>query len=134
MSLVERWLGRLRMKAALVWRVAGDRRLPWRARLPAVLALVYVASPIDLIPDSLPGFGWLDDFLVLLLAAAITPFLVPRALRLEHGGSAGEAALAADPLADGTGFVTLSWLLIVIGTLLALAALLASATDFAIGT
>ena len=45
----------------LVWDLATDRRLPWRARAPAMLALAYVASPFDLIPDSLPGFGWLDD-------------------------------------------------------------------------
>jgi hypothetical protein len=99
-----------------------------------VLALAYVASPIDLIPDSLPGFGWLDDFLVLLLAAAITPLLVPRALRREYAGHAAPSAAAAEPLdGDGTGLAALSWLLIIIGSMLALAALFATALDLGIG-
>jgi uncharacterized membrane protein YkvA (DUF1232 family) len=133
MSLVERWLGRVRHKMALVWGIATDRRLPWRARAPAVLALAYVASPIDLIPDSLPGFGWLDDFLVVLIAAAITPLLVPRRLRLEHGGRAAAPAGRAEPLASGTGLVALSWLLIIIGSMLALAALFAAFGELGTG-
>lgn len=32
-----------------------------------VLAAIYVISPIDLIPDA-PPIGWLDDFLILLIA------------------------------------------------------------------
>ncbi len=34
-----------------------------------VLALAYDVSPIDLIPDVIPVFGWSDDVLVTLVAA-----------------------------------------------------------------
>jgi uncharacterized membrane protein YkvA (DUF1232 family) len=74
------WLELMRRRVALVWELATDRRLPWRARAPAMLALAYVASPIDLVPDSLPGIGWLDDVMVLMIAAVVTPLLVPRTL------------------------------------------------------
>lgn len=30
-------------------------------------AIIYVVSPIDLIPDILPAFGWLDDLIVITL-------------------------------------------------------------------
>ena len=32
-----------------------------------ILALVYILSPYDLIPDFIPLRGWIDDFIVLLL-------------------------------------------------------------------
>lgn len=45
-------------------RVAG-----WKKAL-GVLAVVYAVMPIDLVPDVVPLFGWLDD--VGVLAAAFT--------------------------------------------------------------
>lgn len=36
-----------------------------------ILAAIYIISPIDFIPDFIVGIGWLDDFLVLLMALAI---------------------------------------------------------------
>ena len=32
------------------------------------LAVIYILSPIDIVPDFLPILGWLDDFLVGTLA------------------------------------------------------------------
>jgi len=32
---------------------------------PILLALIYLISPVDAIPDILPGVGWLDDLVVL---------------------------------------------------------------------
>ena len=34
-----------------------------------VLAIIYILSPIDIVPDFLPVFGWADDLLVGALAA-----------------------------------------------------------------
>jgi uncharacterized membrane protein YkvA (DUF1232 family) len=36
-----------------------------------ILAAIYIISPIDFIPDVIVGIGWVDDFLVLLMALAI---------------------------------------------------------------
>jgi uncharacterized membrane protein YkvA (DUF1232 family) len=35
---------------------------------PLLLGLLYLASPIDAIPDTLVGLGWVDDLVILLLA------------------------------------------------------------------
>jgi hypothetical protein len=40
-----------------------------RRLLPILIAILYVLSPVDAIPDLLPGLGWLDDLLVLGILA-----------------------------------------------------------------
>ena len=41
----------------------------WKRVIIAVLAMLYVISPLDLIPDFIPIIGWLDDLGVLVWAA-----------------------------------------------------------------
>ena len=41
----------------------------WKRVIIAVLAMLYVISPLDLIPDFIPVVGWLDDLGVLVWAA-----------------------------------------------------------------
>jgi uncharacterized membrane protein YkvA (DUF1232 family) len=67
----------LRRKARLAWRLFTDRRVPLRARavLPAVV--LYVAMPLDVVPDFIPVVGYLDDVLVILAAAWLFLRLVP---------------------------------------------------------
>jgi len=53
----------------LYYRLFNDSRVPFRLKIVLSLALVYVISPIDLIPDFLiPGLGYVDDIVVLLAA------------------------------------------------------------------
>lgn len=40
-----------------------------RRILPILAALLYVISPVDVVPDLFPGWGWMDDLLVLGLLA-----------------------------------------------------------------
>jgi uncharacterized membrane protein YkvA (DUF1232 family) len=73
-----------RAKAALLWRLLKDRRVPWwaKALLPALL--LYLALPVDLIPDFIPVLGHLDDLLVVLLVVAILLRAVPPEATEEH--------------------------------------------------
>jgi uncharacterized membrane protein YkvA (DUF1232 family) len=54
--------------ALLVKRLVGDPRVPRRSKLALVLLAGYLASPIDLVPDFIPGAGQLDDAILLGLA------------------------------------------------------------------
>jgi uncharacterized membrane protein YkvA (DUF1232 family) len=54
----------------LLWDLSRDARVPWTAKVVAFGAMAYVVSPIDLIPDVIPGAGRIDDL-----------YLVVRALR-----------------------------------------------------
>lgn len=74
-------LGRLltvfRKELMLAWAVLRDPRSPKAAKLFTVLAALYVVSPIDFVPDTIPVLGWLDDgmigFLLLQLAFKFLP-------------------------------------------------------------
>lgn len=52
----------------LLYRVARDSRVPWPAKAVAGGALAYVVSPVDVIPDFIPGVGKLDDLYLLVRA------------------------------------------------------------------
>ena len=54
---------------ALLRDILGDPTVPRRAKFAPALVLIYLAIPIDLIPDFIPGIGHLDD--ALLVAWAI---------------------------------------------------------------
>lgn len=41
----------------------------WKRAIIALLAFLYIISPLDLIPDVVPVIGWLDDLGVLAWAA-----------------------------------------------------------------
>jgi uncharacterized membrane protein YkvA (DUF1232 family) len=51
----------------LVHRLAGDRTLPRGVRVRLWLLLVYLAVPIDLVPDFVPVLGHADDAIVVAL-------------------------------------------------------------------
>ncbi|MDY0362087.1 MAG: YkvA family protein [Desulforegulaceae bacterium] len=44
------------------------RETPWKTIAAAAGAIIYFASPIDIVPDFIPLVGYLDDALVLKLA------------------------------------------------------------------
>lgn len=52
---------------ALLRRLVADRTLPGGIRVRLVLLLVYLASPIDLVPDFLPVIGYADDVIIVAL-------------------------------------------------------------------
>lgn len=52
----------------LLVRIVRDPRVSVRRKSFAVAALIYVVSPIDLIPDFVVGLGQLDDLVVVAIA------------------------------------------------------------------
>jgi uncharacterized membrane protein YkvA (DUF1232 family) len=70
--------------AILFKRLLGDPRVPSRWKVASGLALVYLALPIDLVPDFIPVAGQLDDaILIALVLRGLLRSAGPRLLR-EH--------------------------------------------------
>jgi uncharacterized membrane protein YkvA (DUF1232 family) len=65
-----------------VRRLRKDPRVPRRAKIAIIIAGVYVASPIDLIPEFIPIIGPLDDIVVVALALRYAGRQVPRRILL----------------------------------------------------
>jgi len=61
-----------------VRRLRKDPRVPRRARIAVIVAGLWVASPIDLIPEFIPVIGPLDDIVVVALALRYAGRQVPR--------------------------------------------------------
>jgi uncharacterized membrane protein YkvA (DUF1232 family) len=74
-----------------VRRLRGDPRVPRRAKVAVVLAGLWLASPVDLLPEFLPVIGPLDDVVVVALALRYAARQVPRQVLLEAWP--GETAL-----------------------------------------
>jgi uncharacterized membrane protein YkvA (DUF1232 family) len=84
----------------LVARLSADPRVPRRVKAMLGVTAVYLASPIDVIPDFIPVLGYLDD--VVVVAVVLDGILnhVDRAIVQEHWPGAPEtleraAAMAA---------------------------------------
>jgi uncharacterized membrane protein YkvA (DUF1232 family) len=73
-------------------RLVTDPVLPRAAKVALAAALVYLASPFDLIPDFVPLIGYLDDVLVAALVVDGVVNWVDRGLLLKYWpGSPGAA-------------------------------------------
>jgi uncharacterized membrane protein YkvA (DUF1232 family) len=59
--------------------------VPWQAKAAVVLAGLWVLSPVDLLPESLPVIGPLDDVVVVALALRYAARRVPREVLQEAG-------------------------------------------------
>ncbi len=67
----------MRSKLSLAWRMFRDPDVPRTAKAVMPAVLVYLASPIDVIPDFIPVLGQLDDLLVLAAGLALVLWLTP---------------------------------------------------------
>lgn len=67
----------LKQHTLVVYFAARDPRTPIFVRVLAVLVAAYALSPIDLIPDFIPVFGYLDDLILVPLGLALVVRLTP---------------------------------------------------------
>lgn len=65
-------------------RVAADPRTPRKARWALIALAVYVASPIDPIPDFIPVVGHLDELVIVPLALRRIRRMIPPEVWAEH--------------------------------------------------
>jgi uncharacterized membrane protein YkvA (DUF1232 family) len=64
-------------------RLRRDPRVPRRAKVALLVAVLWVISPIDLIPEFLPVIGPLDDVVAVVLLLRYAGRSIPRPILLE---------------------------------------------------
>ena len=72
-------------------------RTPWYAKVFAALIVGYVFSPIDPIPDFIPGVGLLDEMAVVPIGVLIAAKMIPREVMEECREKAARWRRARSP-------------------------------------
>jgi uncharacterized membrane protein YkvA (DUF1232 family) len=87
---------------------------PWYAKVFAALIVGYVFSPIDPIPDFIPGVGLLDEMVVVPIGVWIAAKMVPRDVLEECLEKARAVAQGEKPVSRVAAVVVVTvWLLCV---------------------
>jgi uncharacterized membrane protein YkvA (DUF1232 family) len=91
-----------------------DPRTPWYAKAFAALVVGYFFSPIDPIPDFIPGVGLLDEMVCVPIGVLIAAKMIPRQVMEECQEKAREVAEGEKPVSRLAAVVVVAiWLLCV---------------------
>jgi uncharacterized membrane protein YkvA (DUF1232 family) len=73
------------LQGRLILRLMGDGRVSFLLKLLPIGALIYLVSPVDLLPGVVfPGIGALDDAAVIWLGATLFVNMCPEGIVKEH--------------------------------------------------
>ncbi|MEJ5309041.1 MAG: YkvA family protein [Anaerolineae bacterium] len=79
------WLKDFFGQFRLAWELLWDGRVPLVNKIIPILTLLYVISPVDLVPGmAVPGLGQLDDLAIFLIGMRLFVDVCPPALVAEH--------------------------------------------------
>jgi len=67
----------LRTETYAVYLACKHPLTPWPARALGALVVAYALSPIDLLPDWIPGIGYLDDLVLVPLGISLMLRMIP---------------------------------------------------------
>lgn len=134
--------GRFESASEMNWKVKAQRvqreahvyyfafkhpRVPWYAKVVAACSACYLFSPVQLIPSYIPVIGFLDDFLVLFVAAKLLQRIIPPDVLAECRVLADAAEMRRKEEIRSTGatigFVAIAavWLLVAVGVSIVMA-------------
>ena len=71
----------------LIFRLMLDSRVSFWLKLLLPAAIVYIISPLDLVPDFIPLLGRIDDVLALVVAGLLLILLTPRDVLMDIAGA-----------------------------------------------
>jgi uncharacterized membrane protein YkvA (DUF1232 family) len=92
MLRLKNWARVLRRDAHAIRLASRDPRMPWTVKFLAIAVAGYALSPIDLIPDFVPVFGYLDDLIIVPLGIWLVIALIPEDVMREYRAMASAAA------------------------------------------
>ncbi|HKZ82526.1 MAG TPA: DUF1232 domain-containing protein [Anaerolineae bacterium] len=88
-------------QARLIFELMRDSRVPIWMRLIPLVGIVYLLSPIELMPDiALLPFGLIDDLVVIIICLTIFLALAPKDIVDDHRGWLDAADITIDDLQE----------------------------------
>jgi uncharacterized membrane protein YkvA (DUF1232 family) len=113
---LKEWARQLKAETLVLWFCCRHHDTPMVAKIAATLVVAYALSPIDLIPDFIPVFGYLDDLLLIPLGIWLTLKLIPQRV-LDECGVQARTWLHEHPSAPRNYFMALLIIALWIGVL-----------------
>jgi uncharacterized membrane protein YkvA (DUF1232 family) len=86
-----------RARFELAGRLVADERMPLAVRAIPALLVLYLAMPLDIIPDFIPVLGQLDDIAVVIVAVGLFARFAPVRIIEEHIATLESAAGVRTP-------------------------------------
>lgn len=77
-NMIKRSIIKLKEDIPAVFLSMHDKETPFIAKFFGYITIIYALSPIDLIPDFIPVFGYLDDIIILPFLVFITLRFIPK--------------------------------------------------------
>jgi uncharacterized membrane protein YkvA (DUF1232 family) len=78
---IKPWM--LKKEIIILYYAMKDKRTTLLSKIPALVSVLYLLSPIDLIPDFIPFAGYVDDLVVVPLLLNLSIRLLPEEVREE---------------------------------------------------
>ncbi len=117
-NFIDTWKARARQLEQEVYALYlayKDPRTPWYAKALTAVVVAYAFSPIDLVPDFIPVFGYLDDLLLIPLGAYLAVRLIPQPVMADCRLKAQEVMAEGKPVNKTAALViVLIWIAAVI--------------------
>jgi uncharacterized membrane protein YkvA (DUF1232 family) len=104
--------GALKSETHALYFALRDPRTPWTAKALLFFVLAYALSPIDLIPDFIPVFGYLDDLIIVPAGIALALKAIPSNVMGEaHQQAAQHVGQSIIMSRVGMSIILLIWIL-----------------------
>ena len=114
MTTWKQWAKKLKVLTYALYLAYQDPRTPWYAKLFAALIVGYVFSPIDPIPDFIPGVGLLDEMVVVPIGIVTAAKMIPEDVFAECREKAREVEEGKKPVSRVAAVVVVAiWLVCV---------------------
>jgi uncharacterized membrane protein YkvA (DUF1232 family) len=92
-----------------------DPRVPWYAKVSIALIVAFAFSPIDLIPDFIPIFGYLDDLVIVPLGVFLVLKMVPAQVMADSREKAKEHRIEGKPQYKFMGIIIIGiWIIVLL--------------------
>lgn len=77
-------IAKLKKEAGLLKFAWRHPRMPWYAKAGLALSILYLVSPVDVVPDAIPLAGLLDDVILVPLGLSAIQKMIPANVREDY--------------------------------------------------
>jgi uncharacterized membrane protein YkvA (DUF1232 family) len=106
----------LLLNISILYTSLSDPDVPWYVKLLVTLIVAYIISPIDLIPDFIPVFGFLDEVILIPIALTLALKLMPIEVMQKYKNSE-PVEFSKSLMSTGIVIVLLLWILVMVTTI-----------------